>query len=214
MSAIVPLFTAMVLQLIVNNRHVCVCVCCFSICSTPCCLARCLFSVRGRAWPTRALKKSWRKSNRVTFHLKERPGEMCRSRPKTSSRVRGGTPPSFLNQICFGSRHIFIMLHTGLYGDLKWLSLYPDRPVQSSNGNNLLLFLQSCWRWTQTRGSRCVACVTTPGCRTTASYHPTPSWPPISSAPPPPPSTLASKLPLMYGIAISACWLGLNIFHQ
>lgn len=61
-----------------------------------------------------------------------------------------------------------------------------------------VLFLQSCWRWTQTRGLRCAACVTMLGCRTTASFHPTHSWPLTFSARPLPPSTLASKLPLMY----------------
>lgn len=186
--------------------------CCFYICSTPCCLARCLFSVRGRAWPTRVLKKSWRKSNRVTFHLKERPGEMCRSRPKTSYRVRVEMVPSFWIKSVLES-DIFLLWFTPVYmGNETWnrssstlTALFRVQVVIIR-----ILFLQSCWRWTQTRGLRCVACVTTPGYRTTASYHPTPSWPQISSARRPPPSTLASKLPLMYEMAISACLLDLN----
>lgn len=68
-----------------------------------------------------------------------------------------------------------------------------------------VLFLQSCWQWTQTRGLRCAAFVTTPGCRTTASCPPTHSWPQTFLAPPLPPSTLVSRLLLMYVMTSSAC---------
>lgn len=193
----------MVLQLFVNNRNVCVCVVFPS-------------AVHHAVWPG-AFSVSgeepdphecWRN------HEENQTGRLFIWRRGLEKCVAAGQRP----HTGWGLRWCLLSESNGTY--FHYDSQWNDPWNRSSSTLTALfrvqrviiciLFLQSCWRWTLTRGLRCVACVTTPGCRTTASYHPTPSWPRISSARLPPPSTLASKRPLMYEMAISACLLDLN----
>lgn len=216
-QTIVSLFTAAVFQLIVNNTNVCLC---FVFAS----------AVHHAVWPG-AFSVSgeepdphecWRdhEENQTGWLFIWRRGlEKCVSagqRPHTGWGLKWWL--LFKSNLFCNYAYFYYNSHRFMREMKLQIEINETLPRSLSYLTALLgvqmiiciLFLQSCWRWIQTRGLRCVACDTTPGCRMTASCHPTPSWPQISSAPPPPLSTLASKLPLMYEMAISACTLDLN----